>query len=134
MDLVIDANILFAALIRRNINYNLIFLDDITLYAPEFIFAEIEKHKEEILRKSEQNEENFLKLVSILKRYIKFVPLNELKNFIKKAEEISPDTADTSYIALALKLNIPIWSNDKDLKEKQNIIKVYSTEELIKMG
>ena len=52
-------------------------------------------------------------------------------DFIDGAERISPDPKDTSYFALALKLNCPIWSNDKKLKE-QNKIKIYSTEEIVK--
>ena len=46
------------------------------------------------------------------------------------AKTFSPDIDDTIYLALALNLAIPIWSNDKELKEKQNIIKVYDTSEV----
>jgi len=41
---------------------------------------------------------------------------NEVKTFIKKAEQISPDPDDVLYFATALKLNCGIWSNDKELK------------------
>jgi len=58
----------------------------------------------------------------------------EIEPFIEKAEKISPDPKDVPYLALALKLRCNLWSNDRDLKEKQNTIQVYSTEELIKMG
>ncbi|MEI6732208.1 MAG: PIN domain-containing protein, partial [archaeon] len=40
------------------------------------------------------------------------------------------DIKDAMYLALALKLNCPIWSNDKLLKN-QTQIKVYSTSELM---
>jgi predicted nucleic acid-binding protein len=40
------------------------------------------------------------------------------------------DEKDTHYVALALKLNCPIWSNDTDLK-KQNKVKIYNTKELL---
>ena len=43
---------------------------------------------------------------------------------------ISPDADDTAYIALALHLNCPIWSNDKKLK-KQDKVKVITTKELL---
>ena len=45
MDLVIDANILFAALIKRNVTSDLLFRNDLHLYAPEFIFEEFEKYR-----------------------------------------------------------------------------------------
>lgn len=50
-----------------------------------------------------------------------------------KAKNISPDEKDMVYLALAMKLRCGLWSNDGDLKEKQDVIQVYSTEELIKM-
>ena len=60
------------------------------------------------------------------------MPLKDLKEYLKEAESISPDEADVSYLALALKLTIPILSNDKDLK-KQNKIKVYSTQDILNL-
>ena len=61
---------------------------------------------------------------------IEFIPVVEYKEFLKEAELICPDPDDVEYFALALKLNCPIWSNDKALKE-QSVIKVLSTSELI---
>jgi predicted nucleic acid-binding protein len=43
-----------------------------------------------------------------------------------------PDENDLEYFALALKLRYAIWSQDKTLKQQQ-IIRIYSTEELNKM-
>ena len=53
--------------------------------------------------------------------------------YVDEAEEISPDPDDVAYIALALKLKCGIWSQDKALKEKQNKVQVYSTEDLARM-
>jgi len=61
------------------------------------------------------------------------VPFEEIKPFIEKAKAISPDVKDVPYIALALKLNIAVWSNDGSLKEKQNIVKVYPTHEIAEL-
>ncbi len=43
MDLVIDANILFSVLIRKGKTEELLFEDDLHLFAPEFIFEEFRK-------------------------------------------------------------------------------------------
>lgn len=133
MDLVLDANILFAALIRRNKTSDLLFRNDLHLYAPKFIFTEFNKYKELIKKKTERTNEEFDRLVELFQRRITLVPLEEIKPFVEKAKTISPDIKDVPYVALALKLNIAIWSNDKSLKEKQNIIKVYSTNDLIRL-
>lgn len=58
--------------------------------------------------------------------------MKRLKKFVLRAKEISPDKNDIAYFALALKLKCPIWTNDKKLKD-QDEIKVYSTSELIEI-
>ncbi|MBS3095717.1 hypothetical protein J4231_03480, partial [Candidatus Woesearchaeota archaeon] len=45
--------------------------------------------------------------------------------------KISPDPNDLDFFALALKLDLPIWSNDNLLK-KQNTLNVFSTLDLLK--
>ncbi len=130
MDLVVDANILFASLIKDNASYRLFFNEKLHLFAPEYIFSELEEHKAEILEKTEKTIEEFDNALDILKKRIILVPLEELREFIQKAELISPDPDDMAYFALALKIKCAIWSNDKKLKE-QNTIEVYHTHELV---
>jgi len=72
-------------------------------------------------------------VVDVLKNRIALIPLEELLPYLDEAEKISPDPDDVAYIALALKLKCAIWSQDKKLKEKQNKVQVYSTEDLVKM-
>jgi len=82
--LVIDANIVFSALIKDDsLTGKIIFSDRFSLFFPEDGLIELNKYEPYI-----------------------------------------------SYIALALKLNCPIWSNDTDLKQ-QDRIKVYNTKELL---
>ena len=69
--------------------------------------------------------------MNALERKIELVPIEEISSFVEKAKRISPDEKDVPYIALALRKNISIWSNDKELKEKQDIIKVYNTQEIL---
>ena len=132
MDIVVDANIIFSALIKDSFSCYLLFDEQFRLFAPEYIFIELEKHKEELLEKTERTEEEFFQSLDILKRKIIVIPLEELVNYIEDAEKITPDPDDMAYIALALKLKCAVWSNDKKLKE-QNIIKVYNTHELSKI-
>jgi len=46
---------------------------------------------------------------------------------------VSPDINDVLYLALALKLNCPVWSNDRKLKN-QNAVRIYSTQEIIRIS
>ncbi|MFH0713838.1 MAG: PIN domain-containing protein [Candidatus Micrarchaeota archaeon] len=54
MDLVVDANILFASLIKQGKTIELLFNEDFRLFAPEFIIEELLEHEEEILQKSKR--------------------------------------------------------------------------------
>ena len=132
MDLVIDSNILFAALLKESGTSDILFKH--TLYAPEFIFEEFRKYKDYLKGKTKRTEEDFNGLFDLFERNVILIPKEEIEPFIEKAEKISPDAKDVPYLALALKLKCSLWSNDGDLKEKQNTIKVYSTEYLIDMN
>lgn len=133
MDLVIDSNILFAALIKNSLTLELLFREDLHFYAPQFIFGEFAKYEEEIKRKTEKTDDAFEWVLKIFQRRIITFPQEEILPFIEKARAFSPDINDLPYLALALKLNIPLWSNDRLLKEKQNKVKVYSTSDLLKI-
>ena len=132
MDLVIDANILFAALIKESVTKELILSNGINLFAPEFLFEEFYKYKEEILKKTNRSLEEFDEIFMILTNIITLIPEEEFCLFLEKARSISPDENDSVYFALALKLNCAIWSNDKKLKN-QDRIRVYSTQDLIEI-
>ena len=59
MDLVIDANVLFSVLIKSGKTEELLFEEDLHIFAPEFIFEELEKYKDLILEKTERSKEEF---------------------------------------------------------------------------
>ena len=58
MELVVDANVLFSALIKDSFAYKMLFSEEFSLFTPEYIFAELENHEEEILEKTERSEQN----------------------------------------------------------------------------
>lgn len=133
MELIIDANVLISALVTtRGFTYDLIFRDDIKLFSPEYILEEFQEHKKEIIGKSCLSEEDLQLFLSLISVRINLIEKQKFEEFIEKAKEITPDQDDTEYFALALKLNCSIWSNDKKLKQ-QNNIRVYSTDDLIKI-
>lgn len=133
MDLVVDANIIFAALIKKSFTAELLCREDFHLYAPEFLLEEFLDYKELLKEKTERTEEEFEILLSVIKRRIIFFQKDEIMVWIEKSKKFSPDMKDITYIALALMLNIPLWSNDKALKEKQNNVKVYNTQDLLSL-
>ncbi len=131
MDLVIDSNILFAALLKESGTSDILFKH--AIYAPQFIFEEFRKYKDYLKGKTKRTEESFNELLDLFERNVILIPKEEIDFFIEKAKKISPDAKDVVYLALAMKLRCGLWSNDRDLKEKQNTVHVYSTEELVGM-
>jgi predicted nucleic acid-binding protein len=134
MELIVDANVLLSALIKKGITREIILTGKLQLYAPEFLMGEIEKHIEIIHRKSDISKddlESFIKGLFTIGD-IRVFATPEVDSFMSKAKKICPDPDDKDYFALALKLECPIWSNDKELK-KQDSIKVYTTEEILEL-
>jgi len=109
MDLVIDSNILFAALLKDSGTSDILFKHK--LHAPEFIFVEFRKYKDYLKGKTKRTEENFNELFDLFERNVILIPKEEIEPFIEKAEKISPDAKDVVYLALALKLRCGLWSN-----------------------
>ncbi len=129
MELIIDANILFSALIKDSFTVELIFDESIKLFTADFIVQEFFKYEKIILKKTHRTREEFIQIMHILQDIITVVPKEEYSKFIKEATNISPDPKDVMYFALALKLKCAIWSNDKKLKE-QGKVNIFSTSQV----
>jgi len=135
LELVVDANILFSALLAKGMTRALIFNSQLKLYAPEYLLTEFNEHlqtDEEIRMKLRQTKEETDCVVHELLHNIEITPLTDYRHLIEKALEISPDEFDSIYFALALHLRIPLWSNDKRLKN-QSVVKVFNTREVLNM-
>ena len=132
MDLVVDANILIAALIKNGLTRELLINRDFSLCTPNFVLEEIFNHLKEISTKAKitQNDLHFVLEKIIQETRITLVKKEEISLFITQAEEISPDPDDIQYFATAIKFNCAIWSNDRAMKN-QTSIKIYSTSEII---
>ena len=127
MDLIVDANILFAALITEGMTSELLFREDFHLHAPDYLFSEFEKYREYLKKKTRRSNDDFDELLEVLRRRILLIPIEEIQPHVEEAIKISPDVKDVPYIALALKQHIPIWSNDKALKREQDSVIVLNT-------
>jgi len=132
MELIVDANVIISILVSPSgKTCELFFSEKFILYAPEYLIEEIEKHKLEILEKSKISKEEFERLLTLVSANIEFISFIEFKDFISEACKICPDPNDIEYLALSLKLKCSLWSNDKKLKNE--LVKVFTTSEILKM-
>jgi len=132
LKLVVDTNVMFSFFWKDSIVKKLLMDQDALLFAPEFALEEIKKYENEIVRKAKITKKEFNFLREELAIAIEFIPLNEYNSYLKKALGFSPDENDIDFFALALKLKIPLWSNDKLLK-KQSIVRVLETKDVLKI-
>ena len=134
MKLIVNANILFSALIKNGATRELMLNDRLILYAPEFVFEEFLNHLNELEQKTQTETYKLQDIAQMLitESDLKIVSLKEIKSYKEKARKISPDPNDVLYFATALKMNCGIWSNDKRLKNQDNV-EVYATHDLKKL-
>jgi predicted nucleic acid-binding protein len=121
------------ALLAKGKTADLLFCEQLEPIAPELLFTELKKHKNELLEKTKLSEEDFSELLVLFKKKIKIVPANEFKDFLFEANELlKSHTKDTEYVALALKFKCPLWSKEKSLK-KLSRIKVLDADEVVNL-
>jgi len=129
MKIVVDANILFSLSKESSSAYSISEKFNLKLFAPKFALLELSKYKEELIKKSKRD---FESIISDLKKIVNFIDESEYFDFLSEPRIKVSDPKDITYIALALKIKSPIWSNDPHLKE-QSSITVFTTSELIEI-
>ena len=118
---IVDANIAFRALAsgRGDLRSRLDFADEIRFIAPRFLFVELFKHKDRLLRAMGKSEEELLEALHALVASLDFadeaaIPIG---TWLEARRLCAPtDPKDTPYIALALHHDAELWSEDAALK------------------
>ena len=133
MKLVVNTNRIIAALIKDSTSRKIINNLNAELTTLDFTDEEIAEHKKELMNKSKINESEFNLILIKLKEKLINIDTNLVLTKLEEAKEIMDkiDKDDTYFIAAALATNSDIWSDDNHF-QKQNKIKIWSTEELIK--
>lgn len=132
MLLVVDVNVLFSFFKKYSGTRKLLTNPKLKLYTSEYASEELQEHLGELISKAKIDINIFELYKTVLSWFVEFIPVSEYKLFKDEASTISPDQDDTQYFALALKLDCPIWSNDKRLKQ-QSKVKIFNTKELIEL-
>ncbi len=134
MFLVVDANIVLSALLTKGKSFDIFIMNKLIkkyeFIAPEFLFFEIGKNSDEILKRSKLSSEELAKVFKFIKDEIEFIPFKEFNEQADKASSLAPHEKDGQYFALALAFNCGIWSEEKVFKH-QSEIKVFSTKDLM---
>lgn len=130
MILVVDTNILFSFFYDDSFIKQILISPNNKFISSELAIKELKKYSSLIISKTRISKKEFSKKLNDLQSFVKFFPKKDYNNFLKKAEKFSPDKDDAEFLAICLKSNLPLWSNDKVLKEQDKVI-VLNTKDII---
>ena len=117
MNIIVDTNIVFSALLKEHTFYRRILEDDeYKIYSPSIMLTEVISHEEKILKYSKIDKNKFYEFFHNLIANITFVnekiiPLAVYKKAFLLCNEY--DDSDTPFIALAIHLDAKLWTGDK---------------------
>ena len=121
MLIVIDANVVCSALLAQGKALDILLSGKVHPIAPELLFFEVEKHKDELFEKTKLSDAEFSTFFALLRKRINIIPADEFENSVRKAHVLLfPHIKDVPYVALALHSNCPLWSKEKRLKGLQS--------------
>ena len=134
MRLVVDSNILFAALIKNSATRKILMHSRTEFLTIDFSTQEIMKYKDEILKKTNLSVGEFELLLSKIKE--KLITIEE-EIILTKFEEAyiimkEIDVKDAPFIAAALATKADVWSDDPHF-QRQRKVKVWKTKDLIEL-
>ncbi len=133
MELVVDTNVIVAGFLRSAVTRELLLDERLTLWAPEHLLTEADRvlSTPRLRRRlGSLSAVDFRGLFSQLTARIHVVPISEFQQKLVVAKELIADPEDVPFLALALQLCLPLWSNDPDFKE-QNVIQISTTDDVL---
>ena len=128
--IIVDANIIISAFLGGKPRF-LLFDPRFEFITTQFTIKEVERYIPLISQKSGVSEKEIKKGISL--PLLKIVSRDYYKNYLKKAKNLIEkiDKDDIDILALYLKENTFLWSEDKDFEKVKPKIKLLKTEDLI---
>ena len=122
---VIDANIIFSAMLAEGKLLQIFLLNNVfnkyEFIAPEYIFLELGRRLDKLLRYSKLSKDELARVFEFLKQEIEFIPLNTFKHKVDDASGLVVHMKDIPYMALALSFGCPIISGDKGMRRQSEV-------------
>src|SRR2546427_1374787 len=129
-------NILIAALLRDSTTRRVVVLGGHDLHVPEYLFDEIEIHRDELAKRSGQTTDALEEALRILRGHVTEHEEADYVDELGKAGSLlgGRDPKDTPYVALALALQADgIWTEDRGLVSLGGLA-VYRTSDIVRLA
>jgi len=121
MNIVVDTNIVFSALINSRSTIPEIIVTPYTnfrFYTSEYLFDELEEHKNKLQKASKLSEKEINRTKTELFKYINTISLEIIPTEIwQQAKDLTfdIDPDDIPFVALSIYLDAYLWTGDKIL-------------------
>jgi len=120
MKVIVDTNIIFSALLKKNSFFGeLLLRDSVEYLMPKFAYIELFKYKEKIAKLSRFNEDELLEvLYRLLKNINIFDEEMITTRTLREAYELVKDVdeKDMIFVALTIEVDGHLWTADEKLK------------------
>ena len=135
--IVVDTNILISALLKdSSLTGKILRSNACNFYYPEDGLSEIDCYREYIISKRARHVQtnSFDFALEFVLESVNVVPSEMYSSKIGLAFDLMKerDVKDTPFLALALQLGCPLWSNDKHFQGLEGVL-VYSTEAFVEL-
>ncbi len=119
MKLVVDTNIVISSIIRDATTRRLLFHPALELYAPAYIFEELQRNKLEIMQKADITLEEFENFLRIVGKVINIIPKEAYLEYLGEVHRVINYAPDEPFAAVAIAIgDCGIWSNDGHFIDK----------------
>ncbi len=135
MKLIVDSNRILSALIKDGLTRKILSSEQFEFYTLDYVLDEVAQYKEYVVKKSGMNIEQVELLFVLLLQNIIIISDDRIKSKMIEAIKIMEniDIDDSPILACALAIqNDGIWTEDKHF-QKQNKVKVWKTEDLVRI-
>ena len=130
-----DTNVVIAGFLRSATTRELLLDGRLVLHAPEYLLMEAERvlSAPRLRRRlGSLSPDDVRALLSQLTSRMRIAPTSTFRLKLPDAKALVADPEDASFIALALHLQLPLWSNDAPLRT-QNVVRVYTTDDVLNL-
>ncbi|PIN91601.1 hypothetical protein COU61_02165 [Candidatus Pacearchaeota archaeon CG10_big_fil_rev_8_21_14_0_10_35_13] len=123
----------YGSSLKEGVSRKIIFSGKFSFFAPEHTIGEVKKYNKVIITKARISSEELDILLSLIFDNINILPMRAYDKHLRRANGLISDAGDVPFIALALALKADgIWSEDKHFQQ-QNKIKIFRTDEMLKL-
>ncbi len=117
--LIVDANVLFSALLKDGLTRHLLLSARLNLHTPAVLWTELDRNRGYLIRKGRTTEAAFDLLVNLLRSKIQNIPDEVVDAKLDEAlRRLAPtDRLDAPYVAAAMAVSGTLWTHDKVLSK-----------------